>query len=41
MPELVERYADLCLGGMAALLVALTERLGIDRLARSTVGISP
>lgn len=33
MAELVERYADLGLGGTDASLVALAERRGIDRVA--------
>lgn len=33
MAELVERYADLGLGGTDASLIALAERLGIERIA--------
>jgi uncharacterized protein len=33
MADLAERYADLGLGGTDASLVAIAERLGIDRIA--------
>jgi len=33
MAELTERYADLGLGGTDASVVAIAERLGIDRIA--------
>lgn len=33
MAELAERYADLGLGGTDASVVAIAERLGIDKIA--------